>query len=155
MKPGSVPPDGRQAGRPVPLCGFCRESFSRQNPGALDGHAFDMADRFEPVALALPAGRAPETLPPVVAHFIAACWHGMSRVQLLDRARRLGLRVALRARPDASPDGVRLYSLVLVAGEVRAELVAHVRRLVRRRSTRRAKAPLPPPRDARRQGLFS
>jgi hypothetical protein len=117
-----------------------------------------MADRLELVALALPAGCAPESLPPAVLQFIAACWPGMSRAQLLDRARRLALRVSLRARPasgqEPGPDGVRLYALVLMIGEVRAELVAHVRRLARRRGTRRARASLPPARDTRQAGLF-
>lgn len=99
-------------------------------------------------------GCASESLPASVAALVAACWPGMSRAQLLDRGRRLGLRISLRARPEACPDGVRLYSLMLVAGEVRTELVVHVRRVVHRRSARRAKASLPPPRDVRQQGVF-
>ncbi|WP_321939428.1 hypothetical protein [Paraburkholderia sp. J8-2] len=113
-----------------------------------------MADRLELVALALPAGCAPESLPPSVAAFVTACWPGMSRAQLLDRARRLALRASLRARPEHGPDGVRLYTLVLMIGEVKAELVAHVRRLARRRGARRARASLPPVRDTRQVGLF-
>ncbi|MEX4004194.1 hypothetical protein AB4Y38_35525 [Paraburkholderia sp. EG285A] len=113
-----------------------------------------MADRLELVALALPAGCAPETLPPAVAEFIAACWPGMSRAQLLDRARRLALRVSLRARPEPGPDGVRLYVLVLMTGAIKAEFVAHVRRLARRRGALRARASLPPARDVRQRGLF-
>ena len=113
-----------------------------------------MADRLELVALALPAGCALESLPPVVAAFIAACWPGMSRAQLRDRARRLTLRVSLRARPDRGPAAVRQHALALMFGEVRAELVAHVRRLARRRSARRARASLPPARDVRQGGLF-
>jgi len=77
---------------------------------------------------------------------------------MLDRARRLALRVSLRARPgsrpESSPDGVRLYALVLIAGGARAELVAHVRRLARRCGARRARATLPPARDARQAGPF-
>lgn len=113
-----------------------------------------MAVRFELVALALPSGCAPESLPPPVAALVAACWPGMSRTQLLDRARRLALRMSLRARPEAGPDGLQLYSLVLVAEGVRAELVAHVRRLARRRTAHRAKVSLPPARDVRQQELF-
>ena len=117
-----------------------------------------MADRLELVALALPAGCAPESLPPAVAAFIAACWPGMSRAQLLDRARRLALRASLRAWPGSSPepgpDGARRYALLLMAGEMRAELVAHVRRLPRRRGARRTRASLPPARDVRQGGLF-
>ncbi len=111
-----------------------------------------MTARFELVALA-PAGCAPESLPPSVTALIGACWPGMSRAQLVDRARRLSLRISLRPRPDFGPGGVRLYSLVM-ACETRAELIAHVRRLIRRRCVRRAKASLPPPKDLRQQGLF-
>ncbi|WP_321936276.1 hypothetical protein [Paraburkholderia sp. J8-2] len=114
-----------------------------------------MSDHFELVAIALPRGCAPESLPASVAALVAACWPGMSRAQLLDRGRRLGLRISLRVLPESGPDGVRLYLLVLMTGEVRTELVAHVRRVVRRRSARRAKASLPPLRDVRQQGLFS
>ncbi len=96
-----------------------------------------MAVRFELVALAQPAGCAPESLPPPVAALVAACWPGMSRTQLLDRARRLALRMSLRARPESGPDGLQVYSLVLVVEDVRTELVAHVRRLARRRMARR------------------
>jgi hypothetical protein len=113
-----------------------------------------MPDRFELVALALPAGCEPERLPQAVTLFIAACWAGMSRAQLLERARRLGLRVSLRLRPESGQDAVRLYSLMLLGDEVCAELIAHVRRLVRRRGARRAKASLPPMRDTRQGGLF-
>ncbi|WP_322052972.1 hypothetical protein [Paraburkholderia bannensis] len=113
-----------------------------------------MADRLELVALALPPGCAPESLPPSVVAFMAACWPGMSRAQLLDRARRLALGASLRERPEPGPDGTRLYALVLIIGGVKAELVAHVRRLARRRGARRAKVSLPPARDARQGGLF-
>ena len=113
-----------------------------------------MTVRFELVALALPAGCAPESLPPSVAALVAACWPGMSRAQLLDRARRHALRVSLRLRPDAGPEGVNLFALVLESADLRTELVAHVRRLVRRRGAHRAKVSLPPARDVRQQGLF-
>ncbi|MPW11637.1 hypothetical protein GCT19_40565 [Paraburkholderia sp. CNPSo 3155] len=113
-----------------------------------------MPDRLQLVALALPADCAPESLPAPVSQFIAACWSGMSRVQLLDRARRLGLRASLRVRPERGPEGVRLYALVLAIGEVCVELIAHVRRLAHRAGPRRAKASLPPARDARQRALF-
>ncbi|WP_321817815.1 MULTISPECIES: hypothetical protein [unclassified Paraburkholderia] len=115
-----------------------------------------MADRFELVALALPPDRAPESLPACVTAFIAACWNGMSRAQLLDRARRLALRASLRimkAPATAAPGGACCYSLVLVTQAMCVELIAHVR-VVRRRGPRRAKVSLPPPRDARQGGLF-
>ena len=88
-----------------------------------------------------------------------AYWTGpTSRAQLLDRARRLALRVSLRARPgsrpEPGPDGVRLYALVLMTGAVKAELVAHVRRPARHCGARRARASLPPVRDVRQGGIF-
>ncbi len=45
-----------------------------------------MADAFELVALALPGGVAPESLPAIVRQFVADCWPGMSRSQLIARA---------------------------------------------------------------------
>ncbi|RZF26679.1 hypothetical protein EVC45_27075 [Paraburkholderia sp. UYCP14C] len=113
-----------------------------------------MADRLELVALALPADCAPESLPVSVTRFVAACWSGMSRAQLLDRARRLGLQASLRVRPELGPEGARLYALVLAIGEVCVELIAHVRRLAHRGGARRARVSLPPVRDARQRELF-
>lgn len=113
-----------------------------------------MAYRLQLVALALPADCAPELLPAPVSRFIVACWPGMSRAQLLDRARRFALRASLRVRPERGPEGVRPYALVLAIGEVRVELVAHVRRLAHRGGARRARASLPPARDARQRALF-
>jgi hypothetical protein len=119
-----------------------------------------MADRFELVAIALPADCAPESLAPVVATFIAACWNGMSRAQLFERARRAGLHVSLRMLPGLAVDGVQRHALQLSplkpgnGHESRIELVAHVRRIVRRRGVRRAKASLPPVRDVRQGGLL-
>lgn len=113
-----------------------------------------MADRLELVALALPADCAPESLPAPVTQFITTCWSGMSRAQLLDRARRLRLGASLRVRAERGPEGVRLYALVLAVGEVRVELIAHVRRLAHRGGARRARASLPPARDARQRALF-
>ncbi|WP_321954144.1 hypothetical protein [Paraburkholderia bannensis] len=116
-----------------------------------------MADRFKLVALALPPDCAPEALAPSVVAFIAACWAGMSRAQLLERARRIGLNVSLRMLADPVVDGVQRHSLRLASQDrqdMHIELVAHVRRIVRRRGARRAKASLPPARDARQGGLF-
>ncbi|MGF6980040.1 hypothetical protein QFZ94_008557 [Paraburkholderia sp. JPY465] len=93
--------------------------------------------------LAEEPGRTPASH--VMQNVDAACWPGMSRAQLLDRARRLALRASLRARPGSSsepgPDGVRLYALALTSGAVKTELVAHVRRLARRCGARRPARP--------------
>ncbi|RQM44167.1 hypothetical protein EHZ19_30040 [Paraburkholderia bannensis] len=119
-----------------------------------------MADRFELVAIALPVGYTPEALPPAVVTFVGACWNGMSRAQLLERGRRIGLHVSLRRLPDPAVGGVQRYALRLASKdgvkrvEVGVELVAHVQRIVRSHGARRAKASLPPARDTRQQGLF-
>lgn len=119
-----------------------------------------MADRFELVAISLPAGCSPESLAPAVVTFIEACWSGMSRSQMLERARRIGLHVSLRVLPDLPVDGVRRHELRLASLNTQKEhglcvaLVAHVRRVVRRRGARRAKASLPPKKDTRQGGLF-
>jgi hypothetical protein len=113
-----------------------------------------MAYRLELVALALLANCAPESLPTPVSQFIAACWPGMSRAQLLSLARRFAMRASLRARPERGPAGVQFYALVLVIGQERTELIAHVRRLARRCGSRRDRVSSPPARDTRQQGLF-
>lgn len=119
-----------------------------------------MADRFELVAIALPAGCAPESLVPAVASFIDACWSGMSRAQMLERGRRIGLSVSLRMLPGPTVDGVRRHGLRLVSLNSQGghgmciELVAHLRRVARRRGAGRAKASLRPARDTRQGGLF-
>ncbi|WP_321871716.1 hypothetical protein [Paraburkholderia tropica] len=122
-----------------------------------------MVDRFELVAIALAVGYAPEALPPAVVTFVGACWNGMSRAQLLERARRAGLNVSLRRLNDSAVDGVQRHTLRLTAmigqkgprdGDASVELVAHVRRVVRRRGAHRAKVSLPPARDTRQGGLF-
>lgn len=119
-----------------------------------------MADRFELVAIALPGTCAPESVAPAVTNFIAMCWNGMSRAQLFERGRRIGLHVSLRRLPDPAVGGVQRYSLRLASKdgvkreEVGVELVAHVRRIVRRHGARRAKVSLPPARDTRQGGLF-
>lgn len=105
----------------------------------------------------------------------------MSRAQLLDRARCLALRASLRAslRPLAGPSAggcarftLRLTLPLSMAAPVPAsmpaavsisvpaaagviELIAHVRRLARRRAgAHRAKVSLPPARNTRQTGLF-
>jgi hypothetical protein len=114
-----------------------------------------MIDRFEPVVLAmpLPPDCVPEGLVPSVASFIVACWTDMSRAQLLERARRIGLNVLLRVLPDPVADGLQRHTLQLFSQDrrdVHMELVAHVRGVARRR----AKASLPQARDGRPGGLF-
>ncbi|WP_321943987.1 hypothetical protein [Paraburkholderia tropica] len=128
-----------------------------------------MSTRFLLVTLALPSALAPESVPTPVANLVAACWPGMSRAQLLDRARRLALRASLRPLAGLAPDGCARFALRLGLPEPEVAgtrstfaaaagvivLTAHVRRLARRRAgAQRAKVSMPPARDARQMGLF-
>ncbi|KAE8754820.1 hypothetical protein FSO04_37775 [Paraburkholderia madseniana] len=118
-----------------------------------------MADTFELVALGLPAGFAPDALPDAVKRLVADCWPGMSRAQLLARARRLALQPSLRAAVDhpgaAAPGETGLFSLTLLADGVALRLIAHLRRVKRRRqSARPVKGSKPPARDPRQGDLF-
>jgi hypothetical protein len=114
-----------------------------------------MATRFELVALALPHDSAPESLPQAVTQLIAACWPGMSRAQLIERARRLEMRASLRAEPGFGPDGLMHFRLILVMAGASVELRAHVRSVHRRRkNARRQKSSSAPARDVRQRSLF-
>ena len=114
-----------------------------------------MAYRFALVSLALPVDCPPESIPPAVGRLIAAAWNGMSRAQLVDRARRLDMRASLRVQPGIGPDGLTRFRLTLSFANGGFELIAHVRRVIRRRTgVRRQKPSLPPARDIRQQSLF-
>ncbi|WP_231337697.1 hypothetical protein [Paraburkholderia sprentiae] len=88
-----------------------------------------MADAFELVALALPGDVVPESLPATVRQFVADCWPGMSRSQLIARARRLSLRPSLRAYLPAAPGDVGHFALTLTAGVQTVSLIVHLRRI--------------------------
>jgi hypothetical protein len=118
-----------------------------------------MADTFELVALGLPAGFAPDSLPDPVKRLVAECWPGMSRAQLVARARRRALQPSLRTAGDnpgaAAPEEAGHFSLTLRADGVAVRLIAHLRRVKRRRqSARPVKASKPPARDPRQGTLF-
>jgi hypothetical protein len=117
-----------------------------------------MADAFELVALALPGDIAPESLPATVRQFIADCWRGMSRSQLIARARRLSLRPSLRAYCRSAPGDIGHFALTLTAGMQTVSLIVHLRRVVLRRGSARSRkaatASRPPARDPRQASLF-
>ena len=68
-----------------------------------------MPHRFELVALALPADCPPESVPSVVGRLISVAWPGMSRAQLVDRARRFGMRASLQLQPGIGPEGLTQF----------------------------------------------
>jgi hypothetical protein len=118
-----------------------------------------MADTFELVALALPGDLAPDALPDPVKRFVADCWPAMSRAQLLARARRHSLCPSLRALVDSrgagAPGEVAHFSLSMTVDGTVVRLVAHLRRVAkRRRPARPVKASKPPARDPRQGDLF-
>lgn len=121
-----------------------------------------MADTFELVALALPAHVEPEALPAAVKRLVADCWAGMSRAQLLARARRHALHPSLRAAGDnpgaSAPGETGHFSLTLAVDGAPVQLIAHLRRVAKRRASARAaratKVSRPPLRDPRQASLF-
>ncbi|BCZ84822.1 hypothetical protein PTKU64_84970 [Paraburkholderia terrae] len=120
-----------------------------------------MADAFELVALALPGDTAPESLPATVRQFVVECWPGMSRGQLVARARRHALRPSLRAGRlcgASAPGEVGLFALTLTVGAQVVSLIAHLRRVPQRRASARNRkattAARPPVRDPRQASLF-
>ncbi|WP_028209024.1 hypothetical protein [Paraburkholderia nodosa] len=114
-----------------------------------------MAHRFELVSLALPTDCPPESVPSAISRLISVAWPGMSRAQLVDRARRQDMHASLRVQPGFGPDGLTQFALTLSFADERFVLVAHVRCVARRRTgARRQKPSLPPVRDIRQQSLF-
>ncbi|MBB5503321.1 hypothetical protein HDG37_007561 [Paraburkholderia sp. MM5384-R2] len=111
-----------------------------------------MADAFQLVALALPGDVAPESLPAIVHQFVADCWPGMSRSQLIARARRFALRPSLRAYRPSAPGDIGHFALTLMVGAQTVSLIAHLRRVAQRRASARnrkaATASRPPARSA-------
>lgn len=117
-----------------------------------------MADTFELVALSLPADCAPESLPPLVKRLVADCWPGMSRAQLIARARRNALHPSLRAHGASAPGDTGHFTLTLAVDGAPVQLIAHLRRVAKRRVSARAarakKVSRPPLRDPRQESLF-
>ncbi|MFM0305874.1 hypothetical protein PQQ99_37835 [Paraburkholderia sediminicola] len=114
-----------------------------------------MADTFELVALGLPAGFAPDALSHAVKRLVAECWPGMSRAQLVARARRRALQPSLRAHGATAPGDTGLFSLTLLAEGGPVRLIAHQHRVKpRRQSARPVKASKPSARDPRQGDLF-
>lgn len=117
-----------------------------------------MPDTFELVALALPANLAPEALPAAVKRLVADCWPGMSRAQLIARARRRALHPSLRAHGASAPGEAGHFSLTLSVDGATVRLIAHLRRIAKRRvsarSAKASKVSRPPLRDPRQASLF-
>jgi hypothetical protein len=62
-----------------------------------------MADSYVLAGLTLPQGVAHESLPATVTRFMSDCWHGMSRSQMIARAKRRGCACRSAQRRHVRP----------------------------------------------------
>ncbi|MFM0260386.1 hypothetical protein [Paraburkholderia sediminicola] len=117
-----------------------------------------MADIYLLTGLTLPQGVAHESLPGIVALFVSDCWPGMSRAQMLARAKRRGLRLSFRATARCMPGESGVFELRFSDGSVECLMLARLQRIGnssrRIRRTRRTDVSRPPPRDPRQTRLL-
>ncbi|MFL9912772.1 hypothetical protein PQR75_42170 [Paraburkholderia fungorum] len=117
-----------------------------------------MADIYLLAGLTLPQGVAHESLPGAVTLFMAECWPGMSRTQMIARAKRRGLRLSFRATPPCPPGEAGVFELRFNDGAGECLMLARLQRAGNRnggvRRTRRAHISRPPARDPRQATLF-
>ncbi|MFM0741849.1 hypothetical protein PQQ51_31855 [Paraburkholderia xenovorans] len=117
-----------------------------------------MADIYLLAGLTLPQGVAHESLPGTVACFISDCWHGMSRTQMMARAKRRGLRLSFHATARCRSGETGVFELRFNDGAVECLMLARLQRVGARRGKRRQTSRIdvsrPPPRDPRQTRLF-
>lgn len=109
-----------------------------------------MANVLELVSFGLPPLFPPEAVPEPGAQFIAACWAGMTKGQLLTRARKRGWRPSWeRLAHIVAEYGIEVYGYSLVIDGCVVPLMARMRRVAGV-----VKPSGPPERDERQQTLF-
>ncbi|MCX4175666.1 MULTISPECIES: hypothetical protein [Paraburkholderia] len=109
-----------------------------------------MADVLELVSFGLPPTFPPEAMPDAGAQFVKACWAGMTKGQLLTRARKLGWRPSWERQAHmVAEEGIEVYGFALVIDGCVVPLMARMRRVAG--VTKPAR---PPERDTRQQTLF-
>jgi hypothetical protein len=117
-----------------------------------------MADIYLLAGLTLPQGVAHEFLPGTVTLFKSDCWPGMSRTQMMARAKRRGLRLSLRATAPCPSGETGVFELRFTDGAGECLMLARLRRIGSRsggkRRTRRTDVSRPPARDPRQTRLF-
>ena len=117
-----------------------------------------MADLYLLAGLTLPQGVAHESLPGAVTRFMSDCWHGMSRTQMIARAKRRGLRLSFRATARCRSGDTGVFELRFNDGAVECLMLARLQRVGsrrgKRRQTGRNDVTRPPPRDPRQTRLF-
>ena len=117
-----------------------------------------MADIYLLAGLTLPEGVAHESLPGIVTRFMADCWPGMSRTQMIARAKGRGLRLSFRTTAPCPSGETGVFELRFNDGAVECLMLARLQRVGdrsgKRRQTSRADVSRPPPRDPRQTRLF-
>lgn len=117
-----------------------------------------MADLYLLAGLTLPQGVAHESLPGIVTRFMSDCWHGMSRTQMIARAKHRGLRLSFRATARCRSGDAGVFELRFNDGTVECLMLARLQRVGsrpgKRRQTGRNDVSRPPPRDPRQTRLF-
>ena len=109
-----------------------------------------MDDVLELVAFGLPPTFPPEAVPEAGAQFVAACWPGMTKGQLLTRARKRGWRPSWeRLSEVAAEASIEVYGFALLIDGCVVPLMPRMRRVVGV-----VKLSGPPERDGRQLGHF-
>jgi hypothetical protein len=117
-----------------------------------------MADIYLLAGLTLPQGVAHESLPGTVTRLLADCWPGMSRAQMIGRAKLRGLRLSFRATAPCPSGETGVFELRFHDGAGECLMLARLQRVGSRkggnRRTRRTDVSRPPARDPRQTPLF-
>jgi hypothetical protein len=117
-----------------------------------------MADIYLLAGLTLPQGVAHESLPGTVARFISDCWHGMSRTQMMARAKRRELHLSFRATARCRSGETGVFELRFNDGIAECLMLARLQRVGARsgkhRPANRTHVSRPPQRDPRQTRLF-
>ncbi|MFM0109357.1 hypothetical protein PQR01_39860, partial [Paraburkholderia rhynchosiae] len=114
-----------------------------------------MADIYLLAGLTLPQGAAHESLPGTVTRFMSDCWHGMSRTQMIARAKRRGLRLSFRATAPCPCGQTGVFELRFSDGAGECLMLARLQRVGGgNRRARRTDVSRPPARDPRQTKLF-
>src|ERR1700756_3195607 len=117
-----------------------------------------MADIYLLAGLTLPPGVAHESVPGAVTLFMSDCWPGMSRTQMIARAKRRGLRLSFRATARCRSGETGMFELRFNDGAGECLMLARLQRVRNgnggNRRTRRPDVSRPPARDPRQTRLF-
>ncbi|CAE6816248.1 hypothetical protein R75461_05884 [Paraburkholderia nemoris] len=117
-----------------------------------------MADIYLLSGLTLPQGVAHESLPGTVTGFMSDCWQGMSRTQMIARAKRRGMRLSFRATAPCPSGETGVFELRFNDGAGEFLMLARLQRVGNRpggnRRTRRTDVSRAPARDLRQTRLF-